>query len=193
MPGQRKKERKRVAPKLFQPKDRDKFLLELYPWVKGFVQKEYGRFLNPSDLSDLRHEGMIGLMIITDRLMKGEPRFLEKEFMFYVKAVVRNAIRDYSLTNSARFGISLFKLRRHLKDSDQELGEFMGDIGISFASHSRSVHVPEEDTLENTRQTRLSLLSTLDKNGRDMPLDECRKILFDVVQEYKKHREEIDG
>lgn len=188
-----KGKKKKKALEKFQPKDRDAFVMELYPWVKGFVQKEYGRFLNPSDLSDLRHEGLIALMGITDKLMVGEPRFLEKEFMFYVKAVVRNAIRDTSLTNSARFDISLFKLRRHLKESDQELGEFMGDISNSYSNHHTSVHIPEETEDEVSRQVRLSLLSKIERNGRDMPIEECRQILFDVVQEYKKHLDEIDG
>lgn len=188
-----KGKRKKKAPEKFQPKDRDAFVMDLYPWVKGFVQKEYGRFLNPSDLSDLRHDGLIALMGITDKLMQGEPRFLEKEFLFYVKAVVRNAIRDTSLTNSSRFDISLFKLRRHLKESEQELGEFMGDISTSYTNHQSAVHVPEETQDEASRQVRLSLLSSLERNGRDMTIEECRKILFDVVQEYKKHLDEIDG
>lgn len=175
----------------YKPNNRDEFILEEYKWIRGFVRKEYGDFVSASDQSDLRHEGVAALCQIYDKLAARPARFDSRdEFLFYVKAVVRNAVRDFVLRERSRFDISLFKLRRHLRENDLELGEFMIDIGDQYAYQAIISTDRDEEKAHFRRQRRLSLLSEVEKSGRGMSLDECREVLKKVVVEYKKHLED---
>jgi len=131
---------------VYRPPDNDTVVLEIQPWITGFVLKEYGH-VDPHDRDDIAQEGCLSLLQIVKKLGEQTPRFATKdEYLFYVKAVVRNAIRDYILKLRSRFDISLYKLRRELKCecpgrpkhhlescTKRELGEFMTDVGNEFA------------------------------------------------------------
>lgn len=173
---------------LFRPTDRNDIILELRPWITGFITKEYGH-VDPNDQSDLAQEGCLRLIEIVAALESKPARFASKEeYVFYVKACVRNSVRDYILKLRSKFDISLYKLRRQLRENDQELGDFMVAVGDDFA------HLVEEEAEDpgewNTRQRRLSLLSGIRKSGRGMDREECLKILGDVLVEYRRHLNE---
>jgi hypothetical protein len=170
---------------LFRPTDRDEIILELRPWITGFITKEYGH-VDPNDQADLAQEGCLRLIEIVNALEKKPARFNNKEeYVFYVKACVRNSVRDYILKLRSKFDISLYKLRRQLRENEQELGDFMVAVGDDFA------HLAEEEAEDpaewQTRQQRLSLLSGIRKSGRGMDRDECLHILGEVMVEYKRH------
>ena len=170
---------------LFRPKDKNDIILELRPWIVGFVTKEYSH-VDPSDQADLAQEGSLRLIEIVASLESKPPRFNSKdEYVFYVKACVRNSIRDYILKLRSKFDISLYKLRRQLRENDQELGDFMVAVGDGFAQLADE---EAEDPREwETRQRRLSMLSGIRKSGRGMPREECLAVLGEVIREYRKH------
>ena len=159
---------------------------ELYPWIEGFVLKEYGTHVDAQDRQDLVQEGCMSLLIIAAKIREKPPRFYSKEeYIFYVKAVVRNAVRDYILRFRSRFDISLYKLRRHLHKHkmEQTLGSFMEDIGDGFAYlQDKETEDPKEWF---TRQKRLSLLGVVRKGGSGMSIQECQGALANVLVEYK--------
>lgn len=173
----------------YAPPGKDETITKITPWLKGFIQKEYGTHANKDDFHDLEQEGYMSLLQLLKH-MEGKPnRFNnEEEYYFYVKAVIRHAIRDYMLKFRSRFGISLFKLRRELKDNDerpgQELGDFMHSISEEFAYLSDEQ--TEDPNEYATRQHRLSLLSRATKNCRDMDVEESKQLLLEVIEEYKR-------
>lgn len=172
----------------FVPGSGNDLVTELYPWIEGFVLKEYGTHVDAQDRQDLVQEGCMTLLSIADRIAKRPPRFHTKdEYVFYVKAVVRNAIRDYILRFRSRFDISLYKLRRHLHKHkmEQTLGSFMEDIGDGFAYLQETETEDPKEWI--TRQKRLSLLGAVRKGGVGMPIAECQKALGEVLAEYKEH------
>lgn len=170
---------------MYRPIDRDHIILELRPWVNGFVTKEYSH-VDPSDQADLVQEGCLRLIEIVAKIESEEPRFAKKdEYVFYVKACVRNSIRDYILKLRSKFDISLYKLRRQLRENEQELGDFMSTVGEDFA---HLVEEEAEDPTEwSTRQRRLSMLAALKKSGRGMEPAECLELLSNVIGEYRRH------
>lgn len=170
---------------LYQPPDNETVILELRPWISGFVLKEYGH-VDHSDQGDLAQEGCLRLIEIVSDLGRKPLRFRNKEeYVFYVKACVRNSVRDYILKLRSRFDISLYKLRRQLRENDQELGDFMTTVGDDFA---HLVDEEAEDPREwQARQRRLSLLSSVRKSGRGMDVKECQESLGKVLIEYKRH------
>lgn len=170
---------------LFRPTDKNEIILELRPWINGFVLKEYNH-VDPSDQGDLAQEGCLRLIEIVNQLESKPARFPSKEeYVFYVKACVRHAIRDYILKLRSKFDISLYKLRRQLRENDQELGDFMTHVGDDYA------HLSEEEAEDPTdwekRQRRLSLLAGVRKSGRGMPQEESQQVLGEVLHEYKRH------
>ena len=183
---------------MYTPPDNDTVVLEIQPWITGFVLKEYGH-VDPHDRDDIAQEGCLSLLQIVQKLNSQPPRFVTKdEYLFYVKAVVRNAIRDYILKLRSRFDISLYKLRRELKCAcpgrpkhhleactKKELGEFMTSIGDEFAVEQDEA--AEDPTEWAVRQRRLSLLSGIHKSGRGMNVTECQSILGKVLQEYRRY------
>jgi len=180
--------------KKFVPPDNSTITSSIGPWLRGFIHKEYATHTNPDDRADLEQEGYLSLLNLLAKMNQQPPRFdSEEEFYFYIKAVIRNAIRDYILKFRSRFGISLFKLRRELKGKDEtvneekiekRLGDFMRMVGEEF------VYLVEGFELDPTeyaiRQRRLSLLSRAERNCRDLDLEDSKKLLFDVIEEYKK-------
>jgi len=178
--------------KKFIPPDKNTIVANINPWLKGFIHKEYGTHTNPDDRADLEQEGYVNLLNLLAKMDKQPPRFdSEEDFYFYIKAVIRNAIRDYILKFRSRFGISLFKLRRELKGKDEtdnkiekRLGDFMNSVGEEYVYLTES---PIEDSIEySVRQRRLSLLSQAAHNCRDLAPEDAKKLLFDVIEEYKK-------
>lgn len=178
---------------------------ELQPWIKGFVQKEYS-YLDTDDQNDLVQEGCLNLIQIVNKIT---PNFKTKnDFHFYIKAAVRNAIRDYIYKLRSRFDISLYKLRRHLRQTDQTLSDFMENISQEYFYLSEqpegnkwphlgrtgrigTIGIPHDfewASDEDSRQRRLSMLSQVEKSGRTMSLEECRKVLQEVIREVKKSR-----
>lgn len=180
------------------PPAKDQIAIAIQPWLRGFIQKEYGSHTNPDDRADLEQEGLVSLLTLLSKMDGQPPRFnSEEEFQFYVKAVIRNAIRDYILKFRSRFGISLFKLRRELKGktpaanesdddtSERRLGEFMNAVGEQYTylcGGDEAEDLAEQEIL----QRRLSLLSRATKNCRELDNDESKKLLFDVIEEYKR-------
>lgn len=172
----------------YQIKTREEVAEELAPWIAGFVKKEYGTHVDPSDQQDLVQEGLMSLIGIVDKLRARPPRFGAKdEFIFYVKAVVRNAIRDYIIKFRSRFEISLYKYRQHKRETGQELGEFMSDVGDEFA-YLQDEHADDPGEWQ-TKQRRLSLLSMVEKNGRGMEVHTQQQLLAQVLQEYREFLE----
>lgn len=171
---------------MYAPSDTEAVVLELRSWIAGFVQKEYGTHVDPQDQQDLVQEGCLSLLIIVQKLAKKPPRFTsEDEYTFYVKAVVRNAVRDYIIKYRSRFEISLYKLRKHKRETGQELGEFMTDVGDEFAYlHDEAA---EDPAAWETRQRRLSLLSEIRKSGRGMSDAERQETLARILREYRTH------
>lgn len=172
-----------MADSKYKPPGKEEVILELRPWIQGFVLKEYRTHVDPNDQADLVQEGCLSLIQIVTKLEEQPLRFTSKdEYIFYVKAVVRNSIRDYILRLRSKFGISLYKLRR--RQADQTIGDFMNNVGDEYA------YVQEEEADDPgewlTRQCRLSLLSRVTKNGRGMDIDDCQVILVDVIKEYKR-------
>ena len=184
---------------LYVPPPRDEVVLELRPWISGFVLKEYGTHVDPNDQVDLVQEGCLSLLQIVAKLEEQAPRFNNKdEYLYYVKQVVRNSIRDYVLRMRSRFEISLYKLRRELRCdcphaprwhtaecSKPTLGAYMTGVGDDFAYTQDEESEDPGEWL--TRQRRLSLLSAIRKNGRGMSLEDCQVALASVLKEYKKH------
>lgn len=184
---------------LYHPPDRDTIILELKPWITGFVLKEYGH-VDPMDQEDIVQEGCLALIQIIGKLDGQAPRFRNaEEYTFYVKAVVRNSIRDYILRLRSKFDISLYKLRRQLRCecparpkyhlegcTKTELGNFMSSVGDEFAEAHGEEEAEDPHEWEK-RQRRLSLLSNIRKSGRGMEPGECQEILGSVLEEYKQH------
>jgi DNA-directed RNA polymerase specialized sigma subunit len=189
---------------LYRPAEREATILELKPWIVGFVQKEYGH-VDPQDQEDIVQEGCLALIQIVGKLDEAPPRFRSaEEYVFYVKAVVRNSIRDYILKLRSKFDISLYKLRRQLRCdcpnrpkyhlescTKTELGNFMSAVGDEFAEAHGEEEAEDPHDWEK-RQRRLSLLSNIRKSGRGMKQEECQEILGSVLEEYKQHLAE-DG
>lgn len=177
------------------PPDKETIVSAIQPWLRGFIQKEYGSHTNPDDRLDLEQEGLVSLLHLLARMEGNPPRFnSEDEFQYYIKAVIRNAIRDYILKFRSRFGISLFKLRRELKgkapledddSSDRRLGEFMNTVGEQY-TYLCGGEEAEDPAEQETTQRRLSLLARATKNCRELDIDESKKLLFDVIEEYKR-------
>jgi hypothetical protein len=181
---------------LYQTPDKDAIILEMRPWIAGFVSKEYGH-VDSMDQEDIVQEGCLALIQIVAKL--STPRFKNvEEYTFYVKAVVRNSIRDYVLRLRSKFDISLYKLRRELKCgcpgrpkfhlpecTKKELGDYMTAVGSEYTD-------AQDEEAENPiewgkRQRRLSLLSEVRKSGRGMLPAECQTVLCAVLEEYKAH------
>lgn len=160
----------------------------LKPWIKGFIQKEYN-FLDPNDQVDLEQEAALQLVQIYNKLV-GSTRFkAESEYMFYVKAVVRNSIRDYILKSRSKFGISLYKLRRHKRQTEQSLTEFFTDVGDQHSYVSvESISMDEMDQAQR-HQRRLDILSRVPKGGKGLTKGECQHILRLVLKEMKVEQE----
>lgn len=159
------------------------------PWLRGFIHKEYGKHANVDDFDDLEQEGYTKLIELLTAMAKKPNRFQnEEEYYFYIKAVMRNAIRDYMLKFRSRFGISLFKLRREIKGNDDQVGQQLGDLMHSIGEQfvAQSDLYTEDPTEYAIRQRRLSLLSIATKNCRDLDLAASQKLLLDVIEEYKK-------
>lgn len=171
---------------MYTPPPRDEVVVELRPWIVGFVQKEYGAHVDPQDQQDLVQEGCVSLLLIAAKLEEKAPRFPTRDqWTFYVKQVVRNAIRDYIIKYRSRFEISLYKLRKHKRETGQELGEFMTDVGDEY------IYLQDEEAEQPDvwlrRQRRLSLLSEVRKSGRGMSAEERQKALAEVLKEYRTH------
>lgn len=187
--------RKRKYVRKYRPPAPEEIIEVLKPWLKGFIHKEYGTHTNPDDRADLEQEGYLSLLNFLQKINKHPPRFVsEEEFYLYVRAVVRNAIRDYILKFRSRFGISLFKLRKELKgeilnnDNDSKdkiekrLGDFMNSVGEEYVYSSQP---PEEDFIDYAiKQRRLDLLSQA-RNRQDLNLEQSRNLLFEIINEYK--------
>lgn len=194
---------------------RDRIIINLRPWIKGFITKEYG-YLNRYDQEDLAQDGCTALVWIVDRLHQTKRKFPSKdEYFYYVKQVVRNAVRDVALKSHSRFDISLFKLRRALKEhglpeyerykeemlrigvtpkpvekflreNKQALGDFVTEIGNSYTYVTEDKSMDAIGTYEHLNRERLlSLLSQARKGGRELSLDECKKLLKETIKEYK--------
>src|SRR6266478_8148512 len=179
------RKRKFVYPK------KDVVVATIAPWLKGFIQKEYGKHTNPDDKADLEQEGYLSLLALLSKMESSTTRLSsEEEFYFYIKAVVRNAIRDYILKFRSRFGISLFKLRRELKGKDdtehleKRLGDFMHTVGEEFTYLAETESEDPEDY--SRRQRRLSILSKAGKSCRELDIEQSQSLLMEVIGEYKK-------
>ena len=171
--------------------DKESAVKELRPWIRGFIQKEYS-FLCKDDQEDLEQEGALHLIQIVGKL-EGQTRFKNKEeYLFYVKATVRNGVRDYALKEESRFGISLYKLRRHRKESGQGVGDFMTGVGEAYVRTKDEMESIEDRLDSEIQSRRLSLLSQARKGGRELTLVECRALLFKIIQEYKSHHRDLD-
>lgn len=170
------------------PPSEQETVQNLKDWVKNFVQKEYS-YLDPFDRQDLVQEGLLNLVSIYRRLAARPPRFIsENEYLFYVKAVVRNGIRDYALNLRSRFGISLYKLRQHIKTTGQGHTDFMGAIGDEYKYIRDGLVFPEDREEYLQRDARLNMLQVFHKYGRDMTVEDCRIRLAEVIREVQFHR-----
>lgn len=167
--------------KLFVLKDEEEMILELRPWVKGFVGKEYN-FLNIQDQEELEQEGCLSLLLAVRKLNKKPPRFPSREeYVLYVKAMVRNAVRDCVLKLKSRFNISLFKLRRHLREQDTTLNEYMVSIGEEYEYVSNKEESMEDVFAREGRERLLTLLSPARKGCKGMTAEDCRGLLHEVI------------
>jgi DNA-directed RNA polymerase specialized sigma24 family protein len=184
---------------LFRPSDKNEIILELRPWISGFALKEYGH-VDPQDREDIAQEGCLRLIEIVNDLERKPERFVSKEeYIFYVKACVRNSVRDYILKLRSKFDISLYKLRRELRCecpnrpryhldicTKKELGDFMTAVGDEFAGFHAEEEAEDPHEWER-RQRRLSLLAGVRKSGRGMGPEECQRVLGEVLHEFKRH------
>jgi len=159
----------------------EELVLELRPWIKGFVSKEYS-FLDTPDQEELEQEGCLSLILAGRKLAQKPDRFPNREeYTLYIKAMVRNAIRDCVLKLRSKFCISLFKLRRYLKEQDTSLNEYMTSIGEEY-NYSTDFSESLEDVLsQENREKLLGLLSPARKGCKDMSIEECRQLLQDVI------------
>lgn len=174
--------------RLYLPPSEAILVDQLHDWVRNFVQKEYS-FLDQFDRQDLIQEGLLNLVNIIRRLAARPPRFnSETEYLFYVKAVVRNGVRDYVLKLRSKFDISLYKLRQHLKATEQSHTDFMGTIGDEYKYLKEDVVFPEDREEIRIRNRRLAILQDFDKYGRDLSIVECRQKLAEVIREVQAHR-----
>jgi hypothetical protein len=190
---------------LYQPTDKDATILDLKPWIHGFVLKEYGH-VDPMDQEDIVQEGCLALIQIVAKLDSQPPRFKnEEEYTFYVKAVVRNSIRDYILKLRSKFDISLYKLRRELKCgcpgrpryhlsecTKKELGEFMTNVGDEFAEaqgasrqHHQRNNRAYPDRLSGTGMTGSALLEE-EVEAEDPAAWEQRQRRLSLLSEVRK-------
>lgn len=162
---------------------------QLYAWLVGFVRREYSH-VSSSDMEDLIQEGCIKIIEVVKDLQntngtRRTPALQSKqEYVLYIKACSRHAIRDYILKLRSRFGISLFKLRKQLKQSDQDLNEYMSGIGNEYLQ--AYIAQNESDHAENeVRQYRLDLLSRIQNRGITDSLESNRQYLASVIHEYR--------
>jgi hypothetical protein len=155
---------------------------ELRPWIKGFVGKEYS-FLESPDQEELEQDGCLSLLLAVRKLNQKPDRFPTKEeYVLYVKAMVRNAVRDCVLKLKSRFNISLFKLRRHLREKDTSLNEYMATIGEDYGYIANKTQSLEDVFAQESREQLLGLLSPARKGCKGMTIPECRVLLKEVIE-----------
>lgn len=178
----------------FVPPSVDDTLVTLKSWLRGFIRKEYGAHVHSDDLLDFEQEGCAAIVNWLTHSRTGFDKFRSvDDYYYYAKQIARNAIRDYDLKYFSKFNISLFKLRRVLKQMQaseeyirnphrQRLGDYMHRLGVEYTDRvtGESSEAIEAATLQN----RLDLLSHMS----DVDLtDESRSIiLHNVIREYKR-------
>lgn len=159
----------------------EEIILELRPWVRGFVSKEYN-FLEHHDQEELEQEGCLSLLISVRKLVVRSPEFpCREEYVLYVKAMVRNAVRDCVLKLRSRFNISLFKLRRKLREQDTTLNEYMTIIGDEYGYITDVPESMEDQFERHGREELLAVLSPARKGCKGMSVEECRELLRSVI------------
>lgn len=164
---------------------------KLQNWLSGFVRKEYVH-LPPQEIEDLVQVGCVKFIEIAKELhekVKNSNTTIgsKNECVLYLKACARHAIRDYILRDRSRFNVSLFKLRKHLKKTNQELNEYMTEIERDYVFSLSDIEDWETEEEKTTRQVRLDILSQVKKHGIGISVEQNRKTLKMVIDEYRSH------
>lgn len=174
----------------------DDTCLAIKPWLKGFIRKEYGNHVHSDDLLDLEQEGFTSIVNWVTNSRTGFDRFHSvEEYFFYAKQIARNAIRDYTLKYNARFSISLFKLRRVLKQMAaeegyiknphrQRLGDYMHRLGSEYSDR---INGEDPEVVAAIREQRLDILSHM--SDPDITDSERRAILKHMVREFRREQD----
>lgn len=169
----------------------DEIVSELRPWVRGFISKEYN-FLEFHDQEDLVQEGCLNLLLSVRKLAVRSPTFpCREEYMLYVKAMVRNAVRDCVLKLRCRFNISLFKLRRQLREQDTTLSEYMTDIGDNYRYVTDVFDSMDDQFERHGREDLLTVLSPARKGCKGMSVEECRELLRNVIDKISPETQQL--